>query len=187
MGYLTSGAEILFKVALFGLLAEMVYEQIKAYINNDDVSSLLYKKFKHHKEDVYPAFSVCVILYNGGIFQHQLGNLSWSYWNFVRGVGEVGDGGIFSNIQYDDAVIDVKKMIMMYKRKSRGMDGKIQKLEVLEFESVFRISYQNPNRVCFTKKDFEEKRNIIKFDLVKLNYQWLTRENSECHIYIYTL
>ena len=52
MGYFTKGVEILFKIALCGLLAEMVYEQCKIYIDNDDVSSLLYKKFKHHQEDV---------------------------------------------------------------------------------------------------------------------------------------
>ena len=185
MSYLTRGVEILFKIFLFILLAAMVYEQLKTYIKNDDVSSLLYKKYKHHKEDVYPTFSVCVVLYDGGIFKHELGDSSWPYWNFVRGLGEDGAREKFSNIEYDDVVVDVRKMILKYKRKSRGMDGKTKNLEVLDFESVFRISYQNPNRVCFTKKNFKEEMDLIKYDLVKLNYKWLTWKNSECHIYVH--
>ena len=85
MAYFIKGVEILFKIALCGLLAEMVYEQCKIYIDNDDVSSLLYKKFKHHQEDVYPTFSICIVLYDGGMFKNRLGNLSIPYYHFVRG------------------------------------------------------------------------------------------------------
>ena len=185
MGYFTKGVEILFKMALCGLLVEMVYEQCKIYIDNDDVSSLLYKKFKHHQEDVYPTFSICIVLYDGGMFEHKLGNLSIPYYHFVRGANDIGDDETFTNIDYEDVVIDVRKMLQRYQWKARNMDGKTKTTKIFDFNKVFQISYLNPNRVCFTKKEFKGQRKLIKYDLVRLNYKFLASRNSECHIYIH--
>ena len=177
---------ILFKLILFILLVFMVYEQLKIYISNDDVSSLLYKKFKHHQQDVYPTFSVCIVLYDGILFQHALGNLSKPYWNFIRGAGKRDDyEEKFLNFKYEQVVMDVRNMFQKYQRKSKGMNGKTTTQKFFEFETVFQVSHQNPNRICFTKKEVEEDPQLIKYDLLKLRYQQLPLIKSECHVYIH--
>ena len=164
----------------------MVSEQLKIYINNDDVSSLLYKNYQHHQQDVYPTFSVCIVLYDGILFQQALGNLSKPYWNFIRGFGKREDyDDNFSKINYENVVMDVRNMFQKYQRKSKELDGKTTTQKFLEFKTVFQVSHQNPNRICFTKKDMEEEPKLIKYDLLKLRYQQLPRKKSECHIYIH--
>ena len=157
MSSVIKASEILFKIALFGLLTQMIYEQAKIYIDNDDVSSLLFKKFQHHQEDIYPTFSICVVYYDGGLFRPKLGESSKGYWNFIRGVGEFSRN--LSNIDFEESVIDVRKMLQKYQWKSKGLDGKFPKTKKLlgyeNFEKVLHISYQNPNRVCFSKKEFK--------------------------------
>ena len=74
----------LFRLLLLLLLVFMVSEQLKIYIENNDVSSLSYKKFKHHHQDSYPTFSICVVLYDGVLFEKALTNSSKPYWNFIR-------------------------------------------------------------------------------------------------------
>ena len=187
MSVVIKAAEILFKIALFGLLTEMIYEQAKIYIDNDDVSSLLFKKFQHHQEDIYPTFSICVVYYDGGLFKPKLGKSSIGYWKFIRGVGDFSRN--FSNIDFDESAIDVRKMLQKYQWKSKGLDGKFPKTKKISgaenFGKVFHISYQNPNRICFSKNEFEGERRLIKYDLVKLDYKWLSKRKSECHIYIH--
>ena len=177
---------LLFRLLLLLLLVFMVSEQLKIYIENNDVSSLSYKKFKHHHQDSYPTFSICVVLYDGVLFEKALKNSSKSYWNFIRGYGKRDDyKQNFSSFNYDDVLMDISSMLQKYQRKAKGKDGKFTTEKFFEFAKVFQISYQNPNRICFTKKDFDEDSKLIKYDLIKLAYKWLPLKNSECHIYVH--
>ena len=64
----------------------MFVEQFKEYQKNDDVSSLGYKNFHHHKEDVYPIFSFCLKSPNGELFKDRLGaNCSKIYFRYLKG------------------------------------------------------------------------------------------------------
>ena len=37
----------------------MTYLQFKYYLNNEDLSSILYREFNNEEKDEYPVFSVC--------------------------------------------------------------------------------------------------------------------------------
>ena len=147
MHYVTKGVIILFKLALFALLLYMVYIEMYQYLENNDVSSLHYKKFMGHNEDVYPTFSVCIVASHGRI--------------------------------------DVNAVFQGYQRKTKGQDGKSNTERFFDFDSVFRVSYQDPNRICLTKKELQEEGRLIKYDLLKLTSNWLPVDNRMCLIYIH--
>ena len=120
-------------ILLLMLFAPMVSEQLKIYIDNHDVSSLLYKKFKGHHQDTYPTFSICVVLYDGALFEESLRNSSKPYWNFIRGYGKRDDyKQNFSYINYDEALMDISKMLQKYQRKAKRKDGKSTTQKFLE-------------------------------------------------------
>ena len=185
MSSILKGIEVIFKVLLFAVLMKIVYEQLRSYIDNNDASSIFIQKFKSHKENLYPTISICIVDYNGLLFQTALGNLSKSYWNYARGASGIEKTKDFSKIDYDDVVMDVRKMLMKYQRKSKGMNGNTRTEIFLDFQKVFRISYQNHNMVCFTKKEWEEDARIIKYELVKFDYPWLSSTHSHIHAYIH--
>ena len=175
----------MFKFALFAFLGYMVYIQLKEYFSNQDVSSLLYKKFQHHKEDIYPTFSVCIVSYNGRLFEEKLGNMTKLYWKYLRGKDE-SDENSFANLNYDDVVMDTKMLLNKYQRKTKTNDGKFTTEQFVEFEQVFQIIYQDPNEICFGKKERNEEGRLIKYDLVNINAKWVPSSDwSECHVYFH--
>ena len=170
---------ILFKCALFCLLAYMVYIQLSQYFANEDVSSLLYKKFTNHNEDVYPTFSVCIVSYDGRLFEKKFGkNRSSSYSEYLLGHNKE-DANSFANIKFDNVVMDVNALFERYQRKTKEEDGKYITDQFFEFEEVFNIIHQNPDEICFTKKDRKERDRLFKYDFVRIDAKWLYYTNAE--------
>ena len=83
MSIMVKGLRKLFNFGLLVLLTQMIYQQSKIFLENADVSSMLYKNFENHNEQSYPTFSVCIKQSRGTMFQESLGNLSVPYWNFI--------------------------------------------------------------------------------------------------------
>ena len=46
----------------------MTYLQFKYYLNNEDLSSILYREFNNEEKDEYPVFSVCLSGSQGQLF-----------------------------------------------------------------------------------------------------------------------
>jgi len=92
---------------------------------------------------------------------------------------------IFSKINYDDVVIDMDGVFQKYQWKTKGQDSGPNTEKFLDFDSVFRVSHQDPNRICFTKKELEKEGRLIKYDLLKLTANWLPFNRRECHIYVH--
>ena len=147
----------------------MVYIQLNQYFANEDVSSLLYRKFRSHNEDVYPTFSVCIVSYDGRLFEKKFGkNRSSSYAKYLLGQNKE-NVTTFANIDFDDVVIDVKALFEKYHRKTKEDDGKYITEHFVEFEEVFDVIHQNPDEICFTKKDRKEQDRLFKYDLVRID------------------
>ena len=177
---------ILFKICLFSVLGFMVIEQLSHYFRNDDVSSLHYKKFYHHKQDTYPTFSVCIASYRGGLFKDVLGvHKAELYSHHLQGKLKEDLYNI-SKFDYDDVVVDVRKLFEFYHRKTKGKDGKLLTKITKEFDEVFQISYRNHEKLCFTKKEIEGiDQHLIKIDLMKISANWLETHDSQCLVYVH--
>ena len=167
----------------------MVIEQVSHYLRNDDVSSLRYQKFTHHQEDVYPTFSLCIASYRGGLFKDFLGvNRAEVYSNYLQGM--LKDIGLnheyeISEINFEEAVLNVGKIFQLYYRKSKRMDGKSKTKMTMSFDEVFKVSYQNHEKICFSKKESEEEKILMQKDMVQLSADWLASHDSQLTIHIH--
>ena len=179
---------VVFKTICFGLLIFLVGIEFQKYFENNDVSSTYYKKFENHKEDVYPTFSFCIVSYNGRLFQGALGNLTKEYWRYTRGKIRIDgnpNANQLSQVEFDDAVIDLNSVFLRYRRKSKGFEGVFQEETFSEFSRTLKISHQDPNRICFTRTGNAEEGRLFKYDLMELNPYWLHANYSEGHAYIH--
>ena len=174
-----------FKLNLFVFLGYMVYTEISQYFANEDVSSLLYKEFDSHDEDIYPTFSVCIVYFNGGLFKEKLKGLSRLYWKFLVG-NDIRDKRNFSSMNYDDVLINVSGLFEKYQRKSKEKNKKATKEIFLEFDDVFEIIHQDPKEVCFTKKQRKEEGRLFDYDFMRFDAKWiLSSDRIEYHVYIH--
>ena len=180
---------ILFKIFLYSVLGFMVIEQACHYLRNDDVSSLRYQKFTHHQEDVYPTFSLCIASYRGGLFKDVLGvNRAEVYFNYLQGL--LKDVGLnheyeISEIKFEEAVLNVRKIFQLYYRKSKRMDGKLKTKRIMSFDEVFKVSYQDHEKICFSKKEIADEGTLMKLDMVQLSADWLASHDSQLSIHIH--
>ena len=178
-----------FKIFLVSLLGFMVIEQVSHYLRNNDVSSLRYQKFTHHQEDVYPTFSLCIASYRGGLFKDILGvNRAEVYFNHLQGL--LIDVGLnheyeISEIKFEEAVLNVRKIFQLYYHKSKRMNGKSKTNIIKSFDDVFTVSFQNHEKICFSKKEIEEEKILMQKDMVQLSADWLASHDSQLSIYIH--
>ena len=177
-----------FRLICLVILTFLVGLEFQKYLENHDVSATTYKSFKHHKQDVYPTFSFCIVSYSGRLFEGVLGNFTTFYWKFL--VGKTDDENkinvnLFNTIDYDDVVIDLKSVVQRYKRKTKIVGGRFQTETFFDFDKSFEVIYQDPNRICLTRKAIDSERRIFKYDLVELNATWLHGDRSEGHAYIH--
>ena len=180
---------LVFRLFLFSILGYMIVEQVSHYIRNDDVSSMRYNKFASHREDIYPTFSICIASYRGGLFKDALGvNRAEVYVTYLQGklkdIGLNNDYNI-SELDYDDSVIDVRKIFQLYHRKSKRLDGKLFTKFTTNFDEVFKVSYQNHEKVCFSKKEIVGEEQLMKVDMIKLSSHWLSTHDSQLGIHIH--
>ena len=167
----------------------MVIEQACHYLRNDDVSSLRYQKFVHHQEDVYPTFSLCIASYRGGLFKDSLGvHRAEVYFNYLQGM--LKDVGLnheynITEINFEEAVLDIKKIFKLYHLKSKTMGGKLKTKRTMSFDEVFKVSYQDHEKICFSKQEIVEEKILLKVDMVLLSADWLASHDSQLSIYIH--
>ena len=158
----------------------MVEEQFNEYQKNDDVSSLGYKNFHHHKEDVYPIFSFCLKSPNGGLFKDRLGaNCSEIYCRYLKGQENeatflsCADIYNITNNNYDDLVINIRKEIKLSLQAIKDMDGNTSVEFFRSFDESFDISYQDSERICLTKKVEDGAKHQKISERVRGNATWL--------------
>ena len=60
---------ILFQIGCFVIAGYMVNHQFQLYVNNEDSSSVSYRKFNAEPQDTYPTYTVCISSVYGDIFK----------------------------------------------------------------------------------------------------------------------
>ena len=159
---------IVFNLTCYTILAYLAYLQFQYFLANHDSSSVYYKKFVNHKEDVYPTFSVCLVYYHGGLYHKSMGNLAGPYWNFLLGNDENYTKD-FTKTNFDEVIMNPKEVVKFYKRKGKGSDNKYKEEKITDFNSAFKLTHQEPSATCFTKKETPEEGKLLKYDLVQIN------------------
>ena len=183
---------IVFKISLFLLMKYMVVEQFNEYLKNDDASSIGYKDFHHHKEDVYPIFSFCLSSMGGGLFKDTLGaECSKIYYKYLKGATSAStlipceDLYNITNTNYDDLVINVRKQIALNVQAIKEMDGKISIKLLKSFDESFDISYQDSARICLTKRVEDGAKHLKIEERVRGNATWLASLGARLDFYVH--
>ena len=121
-------------------------------------------------DDVYPTFSICLVFFNGDFFQNGMEQERESYYRFIQGEKRnYSNGNNYSDFDFDKMVISLKDVVLANKRKSKGSDNKYITKSSLDFTDSFKVVYQEPRDICFTKREKEQEKELIKYDLVRMN------------------
>ena len=157
----------------------MTILQILRYYKNKDTSSISYKRFNASPYDLYPAFSICFQDDMGGIYDSQyLNNTAritrLDYTNMLAGT--YGPGANIYNSELNGLGIktlsglDLQNSTMNFQdtfRQFFAYNEKVHKSFAKE-SMPFYISYQDPTKVCFTRRTEYKKGLIRKTDLLWL-------------------
>ena len=130
-----------------------------------------YKRFESLNEDVYPTFSICISSPNGGLFRNAAKLDRFIYSIFLTGgSGFYNDGKNYSHFDYDNMVITLRDFVQEYRRKSKGSDKKKAITEYqFDIDKSFKLAYQGPVTICFSKREKEKEDRRIQHDSVYLN------------------
>ena len=159
----------------------MIFLQTLRYVENEDGSTIHYKKFNQSPQDIYPSFSICFEDNIYGIYSH--GSLSETLqinrseyvkilmgntdpWNDVT--NKITNGTINQNIlksSHSNFKIKFQDLFEDFKTKALNHSEKITlKYDIGEKDVPFYVGYQDPRKICFTRKSLYENGIILKVD-----------------------
>ena len=122
----------LYRLSLFTCLLSacyMTYLQFKYYLNNEDFTSISYRKFNKEERDEYPSISICLAGYRGKLFTRSQDILNSTnatreaFHNFLSGFQEQHPAQ-FSNFKFDDIALDILNYLVSSREElRRGRSG----------------------------------------------------------------
>lgn len=182
-----------FFLICFSVVFYFTSKELIRYIRNEDTSSVAFKKFNAAPQDKYPTFSICFYgkghryktIYNKKRFR----NVSMSipqYWDAITGNINASMEEIKKIPEFSSATITLKQMVTYVATvndKNEVIDGwrledKTQPLSgnnsLIPIHNSsgwpFYISYQNPNKICYTRYENKFEKNSIKvYDKLQLD------------------
>ena len=168
--------------------------QYQQYGENNDISSVKYRKLYNSLSDVYPSFSICLYSSYGMIFKQDrniLGHIGWKGGNLYRKI-LLGDENIvrnFQHVQFEDVAIDLLgDIIIAFQEVHKGNQvvnewrRKNSKLTV-----PFKLSYQDPNQICVTRQRNNKIGSTLNYETLKMDANLLYNITADLHIYIHKL
>ena len=180
-----------FQMTCIGLVVFMIYQQFKLYMDNQNSSSVSYRKFHQSQQDVYPTFSLCLHSSQGGILmENNFDRLAMkgnkgidSYHRMLVGHDDINEE--FPDHDFDNIAMDVLEefidISVSYTKNDGRVNPWIRSINTTE-ESPFYKSYQDPYFRCITKSDKRPTLQILD-DIVVLNasnfFQQMTEVNRK--------
>ena len=141
----------LLQITCLAATSFMVYKQFKLFVDNEDSSSVSYRKFNDKATDLYPTFSLCFDFGGpGNYFMYKdetiLGNLlglqkdRWLYHGYLSGTLE--DNNLLENVsglvKFEDALVPVANFLKDYSsfesRKTSFLSSVLSKHQFLPRE-----------------------------------------------------
>ena len=182
----------LFQIACFVPLGSMIYKQLKLYIDNEDSSSVSYRKFNDEENDLYPTFSFCFqaspsfemfkdenFLGVEGISNRVL------YSSYLKGTLEdehqmKNTSENFTLINFEDVVVPVADFLNAWENYGRKISEYVNKKWWLDNSSLPHFiykSYQFHDMMCVTNKREYQKDFVLDIESIDLNLTRLLESN----------
>ena len=183
----------LFEITCFALAGYMIYLQFQSYISNEDASSVLYQHFNARPDDIYPAYSICMIpvtdpknILKNNVLKSgkdSFGNTvegSYLYAEMLWGRKNMPQSSL---IEYEDVVLSMEQFI---KQKTSSVNGNQWTTESKDNDPLLK-SHQEAGVICLTNKrvykklyvlgkgELREKDEILEFPVL---YREVLRVNT---------
>ena len=194
-----------FFVVCSSFLLFMIFKEVVRYTKNEDASSIAFKKFNSSPRDKYPTFSLCFQGSKGDtIFNltvcNDLDN-ECPYRKAIIGKRDMTKEDIRSLPDFSSATIKLKEMVQEF--STIGEDSKTtNKWSLSKKNSApsktnlllpsanvstwpFYASYQNPDKICFTRNATFQKGEIKLKDILKLNSKILDELQGSGELLLY--
>ena len=117
-------SQFLFFIICSSMLLYMISKEVMRYMNNDDESSIEFKKFNASPEDKYPAFSLCFdemkrsygkAIYNTTLFPKlDRRKQPARYWKLITGKKNSTNEEIKSLQDFSSVTIKLKKLLQFF-------------------------------------------------------------------------
>ena len=189
----------------FSVVLYLTIKEIIRYSNNDDSSSIAFKKFSASPKDKYPVITFCFYGKYSSIYkQDKLAKAGMSisqYWYLITGHKEANASEISSLPEFSSVTIKLRELTKKFNSKNEK-DGYINGWSVNDTRKPpsenntllplletsfwpFQTSYQNPDQVCFSQHNKFEKGMIKLIDYLQLDDVMLTDLPDTGFLYIY--
>ena len=170
-----------FKICCFFLAGYMIVQQTLRYFENEDSTTIHYKKFNESPSDLYPTFSICFEdkfngAYNRTELSNTLGITRSKYVKLLLGKHSpdinVTDVATNATMTKNALNVDVRNVSLQFHDifqdfKSEALNNSqdfIRRYQKGDRDAPFYVSYQDPARICFTRKRTFEKGIVFKVD-----------------------
>ena len=154
--------------------------QLKRYFDNEDTSSSHKKEFNQSPNDLYPSFTYCFEDKEGGIYDKQITpevtGLNRSHFqkvlagqvsslNFETSENTLSIGDIDSN----NVTLTLSNVILyMDSHFFNNSKHQVKKFGKVHDTLPFYKSYQDPVKICFTRKSLFEERIVREYEYLYL-------------------
>ena len=196
----------------FCLLLRMIFKEVLRYRKNDDASSIAFKKFNESPQDKYPTFTLCFqgnrvdakwreTIYNNKLLAAS-GNTPSKYWKMITGNKNATKEEIRNLPDFSSITIKLRSMIKEFstiddnnrainewrlRNNTFSSPSKSNPLIALTDSSEwpFYITYQSPDKVCFSRKVAFEQNVIKLYDRVTLASAMLDKLSGQGLVFLY--
>ena len=199
-------AKPLFFIFCSGVLLYMIYKEVARYAMNEDASSISFKKFNASPRDKYPTFTLCFhgkngeTIWNNTLFQQPNKEIS-RYSKMITGKSNATKDEIRNLPNFSSVAINLKNMV----KEFYSIDENSQKINrwILKKENSvpsltnpllspnnssswpFYVSFQNPEKICFTRNVTYKKNEVKLKDIITLNSKLLDDLRGTGQLFVY--
>ena len=183
------------------ILIVMVYFEAKRYLMNEDSSSISFKEFNVSPQDTYPSFTLCFQGDKGDTIYNTSKDVSLQYWKTITGKINATEKEIDILPDFSSITIELRNMVKEFYTLDES-NHKVNKWELEKKHSIpslsnqlvspsnssvwpFYISYQNPDKICFTKNVTIQPQDIKQKDVIILSTRLLDQLTGLGQLFIY--
>ena len=183
------------------VLTVMVYFETTRYLRNEDASSISFKEFNSSPRDSYPSFTLCFQGDKGDTIYNISRDDAFKYWKMVSGKINATRDDINGLPDFSFITIELRNMIREFYTVDEN-NKKVNKWELEKIHSIpsinnqlisptnssiwpFYISYQNPDKICFTKNVTFQLIDVKQKDVITFSTKILEQLNGMGQLFIY--
>ena len=197
----------LFVLVCFIFAGYTVLNQVIKFLNNDDSSSVNYKKFSINPTFDYPTYSFCYISTPWGTLQNMFEQrliskyaITAKQWNLLLKGSHIEkkhwrtslEFGNFSQIEQNNFSIEFKRFLktfsdaaIKFETRNDNDSKKYTTSHKLTETRPFFLSYKDPDTMCFTRNNTAISGLVRTNDMIWFDIKYFKKANVNLYVYLH--